>query len=86
MTVGRKGAWIQANGLNTHYLRRGTFPHILVPSTDGAQMLADSTLNWGQPNPSNAHASLGPDSGLGRVQSIPLPVPLTEDTPIPEEV
>lgn len=25
-------------------------------------MLADSTLIWGQPNPANAHASLGSDS------------------------
>lgn len=43
-------------------------------------MLADSTLNWGQPNPAIAHASLGPDSGLGCVQSILLPVPLIEAT------
>lgn len=35
-------------------------------------MLADSTLIWGQPNPAKAHASLGPDSGLGCVQSIPF--------------
>lgn len=35
-------------------------------------MLADSTLIWGQSNPAKAHASLGPDSGLGYVQSIPF--------------
>lgn len=78
--MGRKGAWIQANGLNTHCWRRGTFPHILGPGTDGAQVLADSTLNWGQPNPAIAHTSPGPDSGPGCVQSIPLPAPLIEAT------
>lgn len=35
-------------------------------------MLADSTLIWGQPNPANAHATLGPDSGLDHLQSIPF--------------
>lgn len=35
-------------------------------------MLADSTWIWGQPNPANAHAALGPDSGLDHLQSIPF--------------
>lgn len=41
-------------------------------------MLADPTQIWGQSYSANAHASLGPDSGLGRVHSIPLPALLTE--------
>lgn len=78
-----KGKWLRLGGAGVAVLSMGRWldrdlphPHTLGPGTDGALMLADSTLIWGQPNDIHAYASLGPyPKASGQVQNTPLHLP-----------
>lgn len=62
--MGKQGIFVHTKGWNAHLPGRGTFPGGLATATRSgaarAQMTADFTLIWGQPNPASAHNVPGP--------------------------